>query len=412
MKNWGVGKLHALRLGLALAPVVSAGLWIAPAAAQTVETSATVDVTAGGSSNPFLLTRSDPSSGYAQVNVDPQVRLVDGSTTAILDAFYRRTQYFRLYDATDAYGATLSANGQLSARMTVRTIASYTSSIVGENGLDARTGPTTPTPGAGSIPIDPTDISLIGLRTRDDTWSITSGFDWQNSARDFVSFNAAATGTKYGTTSLPESRAILLSGSYARAMTERTRIGVSMQGQWQDFGGDGNNSTIFQPRATLSTQLASRWTFNGGIGALIINSRTLGISQYSVGVSGEADLCRQGEKDNFCLQAFRDADASAFGSINKRFGVVLSYSYRLTEKDKVQVSGNYTRLDRGSVGPLVGTDSYLNGQIDFDHRFTQRFSLSADAAYRRSNGSGFGGFGARDDISVSISLHTRFGKYR
>ncbi len=372
----------------------------APALAAPVQFNVDTDVRLGYDMNPFLSGGSDLASGYVEVGVSPRLTKKTEKGEVTLRGHYDRTEYFRRYGSSDQYGAELSTNQRLSQKLTVYGALQYDSDVIGQGDTDDI---------ISGIPIDDTDVNLIGLRRRSNTYRATGGWQYQATPKDVISADAGYTDTRYGS-GPPGADSKTISGRIAwkHAISERTKVGISASAYRIDYDTPGLKTWIMEPAVTFSTELSSTWHFDAQLGvsfsrvyvpAPLLDSR-------STGLSGNASLCHRGVKDDFCFYAGRSVTGSGAGGsvVRTQFGV--NYNRRLTETLSWSGAASYSRSK--SQTALIGTREYVSASGGFDWRVKPWLTLGTEARYRDVFGAGrqiradFGG-----EVNATVSLPKR-----
>ena len=232
------------------------------------------------------------------------------------------------------------------------------------------------------------------------------GATYRLSERSTLSGDANVRRSSYGN-SLFSSTQYGATLGYSRAISTVTQVGARVSAQYIDYD-SGGNASIYQPQITASSRLSPRWRIAGGLGLLLLRNDVFGRRDSSTGVSGDVNLCRDGERTDLCLTANSDAAPSAQGVATRRFGVGGNYLYRFNEDDSASVRVDYTRVTSNQLLGLSDRYSYLNASGNYQRRFATRIFGGVTAGYRKS----LDAFGGPEDVSASVFLRTRLGSIR
>ena len=399
-----------------------------PLAAQNRTLSLDATVSAGVSSNPFLLTQDSQSSAFVESVIAPQWEQADERESYLAGGYLRSVHYFNGYDDSWSLGAFLRGQRSLSPTWDVRASLELDSSIIGERSsfgfaqpfapitVQPVGDPTLPLPGGSPIAIPAPgvlppdafkpDITLLGRRSRQTSYGSTVGATYRLSERSTLSGDANVRRSSYGN-SLFSSTQYGATLGYSRAISTVTQVGARVSAQYIDYD-SGGNASIYQPQITASSRLSPRWRIAGGLGLLLLRNDVFGRRDSSTGVSADVNLCRDGERTDLCLTANSDAAPSAQGVATRRFGVGGNYLYRFNEDDSASVRVDYTRVTSNQLLGLSDRYSYLNASGNYQRRFATRIFGGVTAGYRKS----LDAFGGPEDVSASVFLRTRLGSIR
>ena len=412
----------------ALAPLAGS-----PLAAQNRTVSLDATVSAGVSSNPFLLNDDPESSAYVESVLAPQWEQADERGSYLAGGFLRTVHYFSGYDDSWSLGAFVRGQRALSPTWDVRGSLELNSSIIGERpgfgfaqpyapvtgepvGDPPLTDPPLPLPVGGLVgPSSPEllppgvfvpDITLLGRRSRQTNYGSSLGASYRLSERSSLSADANFRRYSFGS-SLFSSTQYGATLGYSRALSTVTQVGARVSAQYVDYD-SGGNSSIYQPQITVSSRLSPRWRIAGGLGLLLLRNDVFGRRESSTGLSADVNLCRDGERTDLCFTANRDASPSAQGVATRRFGVGGNYVYRFNEDDSARVAVDYSRVTSDQLLGLSDRYSYLYASADYQRRFAPRIFGGVTAGYRKSRDA----FGGPEDVLASVFIRTRLGSIR
>lgn len=430
----------------ALAVVLAASGTTAVAQRQSLSVDAIVS--GGYSTNPLLVPGDDTGSAFAEISLVPRFSIIDERGITTLEARYRRTEYLNRFSASDDYGVLARTSRRFTERLSVDGEVRFDSSIIGERGFDPLLGgvepvvpidpvldsgagagigvgtgvgtgaiPTTPTPGAGALipppvilPVIVSELGLVGLRERQNRFAASAGLSFRPTTVDVIQAGLNADKTDYG----DELEGLGYTGyggylGYARGLSPRTQVGARASLQQVDYDREGASSTVYALQGTLSTLLGPRWRLSAAAGVQRIDrefdTADGDLDGSSTGFSGNAQACRNDERTNLCLRAYREAAATGFGEVSRIYGAGLNGSYRLNQTDAISARADYANADEGGLRAL-GATSYLSTGVSYDRRFSERLSGGVSLGYRDA----FNSAAPRDaDLSGQIFLRTRLG---
>lgn len=378
----------------------------AEAAAQTTRVAVDAQAGVGYTTNPFLVIGDAASSGYTDFSVQPELLYQDERSEAALIARYRRSEYWRRYDAAEAYGAEARARREISPTVNMHANVVYDSSIIGQGGLGI-VGVVDPTP---SPDLGTPDIALLGLQSRQNSLVGALGGDWRMSARDTLTGEARISRIDYnGAQILTSSYTTSTTLGYTRALSERTSIGVQGSGAWTNFRRPGYSGSFYQPQATLNHQFNDRWRFSLMAGAVFISSTTERGTTKITGLSGNFSGCRDGGRGTACLRASSDAQATGLGDISRRYAAGADYSYRVRENDVVRASVDYSQVRATSDVPQLPRVSYLTGSVSYERAMSRTVFAGLSTQYRQASG---GNLERPSDLNFRLFVRTRLGDPR
>jgi hypothetical protein len=377
-----------------------------PAAAFADQGRFRLDATAGlgYSSNPFLTVGDDKGSGFLELGLFSSYELVDEVSSSAAEAYYRRSQYLRNYDGSEAYGASLRTVYKINERLELRARAGLDSSILGERG-SAVFVPVPPLdPSDPPEPLDP-DLRLFGLGQRQNQLSADLGFNYRLSEADILGGDFELRRVQYDGVGLFDYTAASASASYTRALSERLQVGGRLAAQWIDYDAQGSSSAVYQPQLTASTQLSPLWKLTASAGLLIVRTRNSGVSDSSVGLSASVSGCRTTERSGLCLSAQRDAAPSGLGEVLRRTDLSADYSYRLDSKSTVRASVGLSRTGATSRDDL-GAVTFARASAGYEREISRRLTGGVSLGYRDIYGSGIG---QSADVNGQVFVRARLG---
>ena len=244
---------NCLTAAMALGAIAAA----APLAAAPAEFSIQTDVRLGYDMNPFLSPGSGLDSGYAGVVVSPKVSQRSEQGEYSVSGYFDGTKYFKQYGHSNQYGGEAEFQRRLTPKLRVTGSLRYDSEVIGQGGSSSDvTGP----------PIDDTDVNLIGLRRRSNTFQANGGWEYQISPTDTISANGGYTDTRYAGAGGSDSKNYGGVIGWKHALNGRTKIGLSTSVYYIDYDTPGLSTMIMEPNVTFSTQFSPTWSFDAAVG--------------------------------------------------------------------------------------------------------------------------------------------------
>ncbi|RVT94924.1 hypothetical protein [Sphingomonas crocodyli] len=387
--------MGAYRTGAAAIVVALAGL-ATPAMAANVKAAVETSVRLGYSSNPFLSAGNDLASGSVTGSIDPSLTWVTEKGSVVLRGNYDRTEYFRNYDGVSGYGGGLDVKQKLSPTLDVFGGLRYDSRIIGQGNDDIAGAP-------GSLPIDDTDVNLIGTRQRSNTLQASGGYSWQVSPRDTITGNASAAFTRFpGRVAGSDSDNLGGTVGYQRAISEKTKIGVSGTVYHISYDTPGLDTLVMQPNVTFSTSFSETWSFDASLGVSFTDLKIPGAGndQRNTGWAGTADLCHRGRVNNFCFSASRQVSASGFGGTVTRDQLAFNMHQQLTERLGFNGGGSFSQSE--SQAFAIGKRRFASVQGGLDYKLFPNVVVGADAHYRDVFGNRGGVTNSRFDTKADV----------
>lgn len=433
------------RHGVAL---LLAGAAVLPASAGADETRASANITAGAgyANNPFV-GQGGGGSVFAQVGVSPEVRIVNETRTIAIGADVFHQEYFNDFPANTTYQARADYSQRLNETTSVHARGSYQSALLGAFGFGGfgSVNPIVQPPvvdpvtgvGAGAVLVNPgvgvgfpvvpgTEIGAFGAGRRQRTFNLAGDFSSTISSRDSVTGSIFYVNSSFGGGrdlqnfgNLGDYNGYGSSLGINRRLSEFTSVGLLGSVSSYNYQQAQSDTRVYSIQATASTRLNEFWSLDGALGASFLQQQLGG---NSATLSGNANLCRRGERSSTCLQASRAVLPTGFAGTQTQTSVGLNWQMQVGEGQNVSLGASYVSLDspRGSlpVGSDNGTIPGLPGAFDnqigqvnagYSRAIGRRLQLSPSVYYR----SVFGGTLSRaDDYGGQISLSYRLGDLR
>lgn len=421
-----------IRTGTALGAIAVALVAMpSVAAAQSEERlSADVSATAGYSNNPFSVTGDDTGAAVLTLDFAPRYQILTERSTITLSGDANLQQYARRYGRNDSYSGALDYVLRANERVTAHTRLDLSSAVLGSfTGLQPNFGTIgTGTTGEGTIPgtttpvvpiptttpfVPITDIGLFGLRNRRKLARLSGDLSWTLSLRDSLTVSGYAEATRFG--SLPQFgnyEAYSASLGYSRRVSDRLSVGLRGSASSFEYRTADNNSRVFPIEATASGRLSERWTVDGALGVTFVESSAPG-STNRTSLSGNLNLCRQGQLTSTCIQAARQVSPTGLVGTQYVTSAGINWSMRLSELSNISLGGNYSKVggDNSRLVPgfLPLQNEFVQGTVSYDRRLRERLRLVTSAHYGRLLN---GNVGRPSDFGGQVGLSYRIGDPR
>jgi len=370
--------------------VLAGLLGATPSAAAPIEASVDLSTRLGYDLNPFLSTGNDLASPYVESSIAPKLTKRTEKGEISVEGHFTRTAYLETYGKSDQYGAEANLQQRVTPKLAVFAALRYDSEVIGQ-GDDEVTG----------SPIDETDVNLIGLRQRADTYAASGGWQYHLTPKDMISADGGYTATRYRNGLGSDSNNIGGRVGWQHAVNERTKIGISGSVYRIDYPDQAGLSTlIMEPRVTFSTKLSATWTFDASAG---VSFSDLSVpaplsDRTSKGFSGNASLCHKGTRDDFCFFGGRSVSASGLGGTVQRTQLGANYSRKLSERLGFAAGASYTRSEAQAA--MFGTREYVSAHAGFEWRASRQIIFGTEGRYRDV----FGGPSIRTDLGGEIYM--------
>ena len=390
-------------VGRAAAAMALVTMAMGTAASAKVQLSLETQYRLGYDANPFLSAGADTSATYMETSISPRISVQSPKGETSLSGYFDRTAYFSKYGRSDEYGAAFDTRQRLTNSLSVFGKLGYDSQVIGQ-GDDEVTG----------NPTDGTDVNLIGLRQRADTYSSAAGFEYQISPKDSLTANGGYTATRYrgGVGAGADSNTYGGQVGWQHALNAKSKIGIRGSVYQIDYDTAGLNTLIMQPQVTFTSALSPTWTIDAsaGISFSKLESPPIGAAPAftlrTKGFAGSLQLCHVGARDNFCLFADRSVSASGAGSTVERSQLGINYRRKLDERLALHWTGNYSRSE--GLKNLLGTREYVSGRGGLEYEAWRGIKFGVEGKYRDFFGgvspvrADYGG-----DVYATINLATR-----
>ena len=315
----------------------------------------TVDVSLNGTadSNPFLEPGGD-SSLSGTIQVDPKVYWEDETTSVVMDASLRATQYLRRYGNDIGGSVGVVATKQLDTRTALTASAGFLSSRSTLRDFFL---------GSLGTPLDPVefpeatfnDVTFAGRRTRVKTLNGSVGLNRVLSEDDSISVNALTSYSRFSGSDQFDYRTGGLGASYQRRLSERTTIIAGVTGTIADYiGTKDGDARIIGPQFCIENKINERVSWTASLGASVATvDNSLGMSRTKTYLTGNLSICDRGVESALCGSVSRSADPTSLGGIRAVTNLAIVFDKQLGAKDRVILSGRYGQTSQETSPTLL-----------------------------------------------------------
>ena len=329
--------------------------------------------TAGFDSNPFLLVTDNTAAASLRVQINPTLSRSGERSTIRLSGRAEHIEYLGEYDSLQNFGADFAASRRVSERLEIDGGLTFSSNILATN----LANPFANGDVSLDAPVSPigNDVTILGQGQRRTQYGASAGLTYVLSERDQLSWAASARADRFGTNGLIDSNFFAQQLQYSRRLDEGLTIGAAIDASLIDFVGDGRgDARTVSPQLQVTAALTPRIELSGSAGLAITRLDFGGLTETTTAFAGNVSLCRSGDRSNLCINGSRQVLPAAIGGALLQTAAGLSYSLRLTERDTLQLSGNY-----GTASQLVGSTrndfESINGFARYERRLDERMRL-------------------------------------
>lgn len=381
--------------------------------AQT-EPRVTIDVTASGAaeSNPFFEQDADATLS-ATLQVDPKVYWEDETTSVVLDASMRMTQYLQNYGNDFGVRVGVLARRELSTRTSLTASAGFQSSRSRVqdfffSNLDTPLNPV-------EFPdVTFTDVTIAGRRNRVETLDASLGLDHILSEDETIGFFGATSYSQFGGSNQRDFRTGTVGTRYRRQLSERTSINASVSGTIADYIGTKNgDARIISPTVGIDNKIDERISLTASVGVSLASvDDAFGNAQRKTYLTGAFSICDKGVQSALCGSISRSAEPTALGGIRGVTNLAVVFDKQLSQKERISVSARYGQTSQ-SATPLA-LPGIQNSQLygvtgTYSKDLNERLAFVVTPSFTK-----FVEKGIRDEANyaISVGIRLRLGKLR
>jgi hypothetical protein len=208
------------------------------------------------------------------------------------------------------------------------------------------------------------------------------------SERDQLRWTLTGRADRFDQAGLTESNFLAQQVQYSRQLDEGLSVGAVIDASLIDFVGatDGKARTV-SPQLQVRAALTPRLEVNGSVGLAITRLEFGGLEETTTAFAGNLSLCNRGERSNFCITGSRQVLPAAIGGALLQTTAGFSYSLRVSERDTLQLSGNYATASQ-PVTNTVGPSDFesINGFVRYERQLDERLRLFVITGYLNTSG--------------------------
>ena len=364
-------------------------LWLLPtyAAAQT-EPRVSVDVSLNGAAdgNPFL-EAGGKSALSATLQVDPKVYWADETTSVVVDASLRMTQYFERYGNDIGGRIGVSATRKLNTRTSLTASAGFQTSRSTLQDFFL---------GSLGAPLDLvqfpevifTDVTTAGRRTRIQSLNAQVGVDRVLSGDEAINIFGSTSYSRFGGSDQFDFRTGSIGARYRKQMSERTSVNAGVTGTIADYiRTNYGDARIINPQVGIENKISERvnWTANVGVSLASVNN-AFEESRNKAYVTGAFSICDKGVESGLCGSISRSAEPTAFGGVRAVTNIAAIYDKQLSRNERLILSGRYGQTSQANA-PLTAT-GIRNSQVygvsgTYSKEFNERLSFAVTPSFSK-----------------------------
>lgn len=395
----------------------------APAAAhaQDIQTSMVASIGGSAETNPYNEANPSGAAVAATAEFRPSIRARDELTTVEINGMAQFRQFLRRYGLEDNYSISGAIVRRASDQLTLRANSFFSYNKGSFNGFGR---PSLTTPGPIVVtpdPLDPapvvdplialTDVNILGSRSRTTSYGAGLGADLAMGAYSNLSIDGDARAMRFGTTGLDDYNTIHGEARWNYQVAEGVSAGLIAgygKTNYLDLSqGDAGTADIL---ASLDGKLGARWSGSVSVGGSFtrIDGRAGRPAVRYTSITTRLRLCWQGEFSQFCLGGQRSPQPTANGNVRVSTSINGDYSIRVSERERVSVSGSYARTGRSrdlTIGAQPASD-FVAASARYDNQFDNKLSAFINANFSKAYSSVLR---RQANVGIALGLQYSFG---
>lgn len=346
---------------------------------------------AGYDTSPFLFLRQgqgdDTETASARMQLAPSISRMGPRNSFRLSGRAEHVEFFRRFGSQQNFSADLATQNRLSERLQANTGLRFISDVPGANlanpvfdapVLDGEII----SPDLPGLPIG-NDITLLGQLQRRTSYGANAGLTYQLSPRDGLRWTVSFAANRFGTVGLADADFASQQLSYLRQVNGVLDLGLLVDASIINFSDAafGNVRTV-SPQFQATARLSDWFEARGSVGVAIARIENPLGNETSTFLSGNVSLCHRRPTNNLCINGSRQVLPAGIGGALIQTTVGASYSARLSERDSVQLGGNFGQASR----PLrdgFGSFESINGFARYERQIQARVRFFANAGYQQ-----------------------------
>jgi hypothetical protein len=414
--------MSALVIVAALAAQAGTAAALAPpsdsaAPVRTAGQSTYVDIDGGVgySTNPQLSFVDDEGSGFGRISLHAVHSRVSARSTTVLSGYVDNVSYFTGHGSQQS--VDLSARHDTALSEKVRLFGDVDASYQegGQLGTRILGVPLVPPPPGGDVtppilfPGGGGDFLSVTGRTYRLAGHVGGSFAL--GPRDSLTLTSGAERVVFhggGGVNDSSYTTVPVSIGYDRQLSPRTTVGARLVAQDTEYDGPASVRVI-TPQVTGRVLLAERVTLSGAVGASFSRVDDGLVIRHSTGLSAQASLCGQGERDFYCARVSADQQTATVAGPAKSISAGIDYSRQLDANQSIQASLSAERYSTPiSVisGRTFSSSSYYRAAGAYTRRIDQRLFGGVNLAARKLAQNGPD---PKTDLNASLFIRYRLG---
>lgn len=367
-------------------------------AQASTESAVDVSVGAGSASNPFLRNAGDRPAVTATLGVSPRFTLTEGRTKFELTGDVRLTRSNRSFANAESAQAAVSGTWMVNPRFTVSPQVGYAVTVAGQTDLTDLTAET-PTP----LVQDP---SVAGAATQRRELSLGLASQYRPDGRQQIGLSLYARDSRLSNVAAGNDYTIVGQTLTYNHQDDRGTFGASLDVmRYRCQSRQFCQQRVISPQATTSIRFNARWTLRASAGASYIWLDVGRGVSFTAQPSADLNLCRADPESQTCLRVAHTVQPTALDGLRAVTTVGVSTNYRLSERNRIVLNGDYSRSAQTSL--QGGTFRLYQARLTDEYTLSRSLALLVSASRSDSFSSSVG---RRINTEVSFSLRFSLGR--
>jgi hypothetical protein len=339
----------------------------------------------GFDSNPFLSAGGNRQTASLRLQVTPSITRENGRSSWRASGRAEHIEYLGKFGSLQNFGADLTGRHKLTERLEANAGLLFRSDILATDLTNPLSTDEGATPGTPGLP-GGNDVTILGQRQRRTQYGADGGLTFTPSDRDQIRWGAAWRSDRFGTVGLSDSDFFSQQLRYSRQVSENFAIGAVVEGSLINFrnANFGDAKTI-TPQALIVLSLSPRLKASGSLGVALTRIETPAGDETTRALAGNLSLCHGGELSNLCVNGARHVFPSAIGGARVQTTAGLSYSLRLSERERLQLGGNYSTASE-PLASLGGDFESINAFARYERDINERARFFVSGGYLDTSG--------------------------
>jgi hypothetical protein len=339
----------------------------------------------GFDSNPFLSSGDSPEAVSLRLQLNPSITRSDGRSSFRASGRVEHIEYLGEYESLQNFGADLTGRHRLNERLEANAAALFRSDILGTDLTNPLSTGGSVDPGVPVIP-GGNDVTILGQRQRRTQYGADTGLAFIPGERDEIRWSLAWRSDRFGSEGLSDSDFFSQQLRYSRQINGDLTLGAIVDASIINFtnANFGDAQTV-TPQALVVLSLSERLKATGSLGFALTRVETPVGDQTTRNFAGNLSLCYEAERSNLCLNGARQVLPSAIGGARVQTTAGLSYSLRLSERESLQLGGNYSTASQ-PLATIGNEFESVNAFARYERRLSERARLFVSGGYLDTSG--------------------------